>query len=209
MCMTRPSSFFFFFLPHFRSTHTAGYICRTDPLNSQSAMSVPSVGSRNPFVPPQSSLTFAAASSYASQALTFNVLFSIMDRSRLEQPSAAASSESDRHHHQHHPSPAWPAPLPEHPAGLPDSSIEAPAPASSSHFLASVGHSLAAFSLDPHLLAAASNCCPLCLQDYRPADTLCLLPCHSSHFFHHHCLSNWFIQYPTCPLCRTKFSAPN
>ncbi|KNZ52482.1 uncharacterized protein VP01_355g3 [Puccinia sorghi] len=150
-------------------------------------MSVPSVGSRNPFVPPQSSLTFSAASSYASQALTFNVLFSIMDRSRLQAAPLVEQPPSES-------SPTWPSLLPEYPAVHPHSTIDASAPtlhplASGSQFLASVGHTLAAFSLDSHLLAAASNCCPLCLQDYLPADSIWLLPCHPSHFFHHHCLS--------------------
>jgi len=55
--------------------------------------------------------------------------------------------------------------------------------------------------------------CPVCLDDFETAEELRHLPC--NHFFHPHCVRDWFSsqrdasQHRTCPICRSFLSNPN
>ncbi|KAI9625688.1 hypothetical protein H4Q26_016227 [Puccinia striiformis f. sp. tritici PST-130] len=62
-----------------------------------SNMSRPEAVSRNPFMPPPNTVTFSASSWATTQALTFNVLFSIIDQNRrsAEGEFAPSSPSSD------------------------------------------------------------------------------------------------------------------
>ncbi|POV99760.1 hypothetical protein PSHT_13389 [Puccinia striiformis] len=51
--------------------------------------------------------------------------------------------------------------------------------------LNSLGNALSAFSLSLHQTIST---CGMCLEDYQSDDLVLVLPCHSSHFFHRHCL---------------------
>lgn len=42
--------------------------------------------------------------------------------------------------------------------------------------------------------------CSICLSDFQPQDLMLRLPC--SHFYHKSCVSMWFSQHNTCPLCK-------
>ena len=42
--------------------------------------------------------------------------------------------------------------------------------------------------------------CSVCLSDFQPQDLMLRLPC--SHFYHKACVSMWFSQHNTCPLCK-------
>ena len=46
------------------------------------------------------------------------------------------------------------------------------------------------------------NCstCSICLSDFQPQDLMLRLPC--SHFYHKTCVSMWFSQHNSCPLCK-------
>ena len=63
-------------------------------------------------------------------------------------------------------------------------------------------------SADPSaaLLSARSDVtrdefsCAICLSDYQPLDLLLRLPC--AHVYHKSCVSAWFSQHNTCPLCK-------
>ncbi|KAA1086417.1 hypothetical protein PGT21_004397 [Puccinia graminis f. sp. tritici] len=165
-------------------------------------MSRSPVASRNPFVPPPNTVTFSAAS-WSSQGLTFNVLFSIMDRSRgfpVEQDFQSTSPDS-----------LWP--ISDQPWASTSSdtasSPNGPEPTESQHnidqVLNSIGQALSAFSLS--LQHAITNC-GMCLEDYKANDQVLVLPCHPSHFFHRHCLRDWFKEYLNCPMCRKKFGPP-
>ncbi|PLW04699.1 hypothetical protein PCANC_17706 [Puccinia coronata f. sp. avenae] len=162
-------------------------------------MSVSPLASRNPFVPPPNTVTFSAAS-WSSQGVTFNVLFSIMDRTREFpteqdfQPSSSADlwASSDE---------PW-SPFASNIVD-PSSDIEVSKTESNiDQILNSVGQALSAFSLS---LEHAITHCGMCLQDYKPNDQVLILPCHPTHFFHRDCLRDWFKEYLNCPLCRKKF----
>jgi len=42
--------------------------------------------------------------------------------------------------------------------------------------------------------------CSICLSDYQMDETLLRLPCY--HIYHKHCVTMWFQQHNTCPLCK-------
>lgn len=46
------------------------------------------------------------------------------------------------------------------------------------------------------------NCstCSICLSDFQPHDFMLRLPC--SHFYHKTCVTMWFSQHNSCPLCK-------
>ena len=43
--------------------------------------------------------------------------------------------------------------------------------------------------------------CHICLDDFSKADDIRNLPC--QHGFHTQCIDTWFMNRPTCPICRT------
>lgn len=46
--------------------------------------------------------------------------------------------------------------------------------------------------------------CSICLET-TGASAIARLPC--SHEFHVHCIKNWLVRSPTCPICRKEFYA--
>eukprot|EP00980_Cylindrotheca_fusiformis_P017462 scaffold5452_cov71-Cylindrotheca_fusiformis.AAC.1 len=45
--------------------------------------------------------------------------------------------------------------------------------------------------------------CPICLEPYRPGDTICVSKSpHCEHIFHRECISEWISEHNLCPLCR-------
>ncbi|KDQ10739.1 hypothetical protein BOTBODRAFT_115481, partial [Botryobasidium botryosum FD-172 SS1] len=49
--------------------------------------------------------------------------------------------------------------------------------------------------------------CPICLDDYKPLDTVLRIdPC--THFFHQDCLKQWLGTAATCPVCRGRVQGP-
>ncbi|KAI7945387.1 hypothetical protein MJO29_011775 [Puccinia striiformis f. sp. tritici] len=184
-------------------------ILDTQAQQVSSSMSRPEAVSRNPFMPPPNTVTFSASSWATTQALTFNVLFSIIDQNRhsAEGDFAPSSPSSDDG--------LWP------PSDRPwtsSSSFSQSTDTGNSQLdadhlhqynidqiLNSLGNALSAFSLSLHQTIST---CGMCLEDYQSDDLVLVLPCHSSHFFHRHCLRDWFKEYINCPLCRKKFD-PN
>ncbi|KAK9665257.1 hypothetical protein RND81_14G100600 [Saponaria officinalis] len=53
------------------------------------------------------------------------------------------------------------------------------------------------------LIKPDDNICPICLSDYRPRDTLKLLP-ECLHRFHAECIDQWLRSKGICPICRTS-----
>ncbi|KAI4302899.1 hypothetical protein MLD38_038594 [Melastoma candidum] len=47
------------------------------------------------------------------------------------------------------------------------------------------------------------DACPICLLDYRPSDTVKIIP-ECDHYFHEDCLDRWLRTKATCPLCRMQ-----
>ncbi|CAH8315599.1 unnamed protein product [Eruca vesicaria subsp. sativa] len=45
--------------------------------------------------------------------------------------------------------------------------------------------------------------CPICLNEFEDAETLCLIP-KCCHVFHPDCIDAWFRSHATCPLCRAN-----
>ncbi|WAQ90552.1 hypothetical protein PtA15_12A542 [Puccinia triticina] len=163
-------------------------------------MSRPPVASRNPFVPPPNTVTFSAAS-WSSQGLTFNVLFSITNRSRqfaMDQDIQSSSPDgmwpnSDQ---------PWTSVPSSNTITSPNNSEAPQAHYNIDQTLNSVGQALSAFSLS---LQRTITACAMCLEEYQSSDQVLVLPCHPSHFFHRDCLRDWFKEYLNCPLCRKKF----
>lgn len=48
-----------------------------------------------------------------------------------------------------------------------------------------------------------SECCSICLADYKDVDVVRVLP-DCGHMFHQNCIDPWLRMHPTCPLCRTS-----
>ncbi|KAJ7319713.1 hypothetical protein JRQ81_019224 [Phrynocephalus forsythii] len=42
--------------------------------------------------------------------------------------------------------------------------------------------------------------CAICIENYKPKDTLRILPC--KHVFHRHCIDPWLLDHRTCPMCK-------
>lgn len=53
--------------------------------------------------------------------------------------------------------------------------------------------------------ASDSQCCTICLADYRPDEEVMKLSC--SHFFHSDCISQWACLSQLCPVCRAQIAA--
>ncbi|XP_074293690.1 putative RING-H2 finger protein ATL21A [Silene latifolia] len=53
------------------------------------------------------------------------------------------------------------------------------------------------------LIKADNNACPICLSDYRPKETLKILP-ECLHRFHVECIDQWLSSKGVCPICRTS-----
>ena len=45
--------------------------------------------------------------------------------------------------------------------------------------------------------------CLVCLQDYKVGDPVTTLPA-CQHLFHSHCITNWLVRRPFCPMCRSN-----
>ncbi|KAH8373539.1 hypothetical protein KR200_010342 [Drosophila serrata] len=45
-----------------------------------------------------------------------------------------------------------------------------------------------------------SDCCAICIEAYKPTDTIRILPC--KHEFHKNCIDPWLIEHRTCPMCK-------
>ncbi|XP_032596863.1 protein goliath isoform X2 [Drosophila grimshawi] len=45
-----------------------------------------------------------------------------------------------------------------------------------------------------------SDCCAICIESYKPADIIRILPC--KHEFHKNCIDPWLIEHRTCPMCK-------
>ncbi|XP_030375431.1 protein goliath isoform X2 [Scaptodrosophila lebanonensis] len=45
-----------------------------------------------------------------------------------------------------------------------------------------------------------SDCCAICIEAYKPADIIRILPC--KHEFHKTCIDPWLIEHRTCPMCK-------
>ncbi|XP_022222940.2 protein goliath [Drosophila obscura] len=45
-----------------------------------------------------------------------------------------------------------------------------------------------------------SDCCAICIETYKPTDTIRILPC--KHEFHKNCIDPWLIEHRTCPMCK-------
>ncbi|XP_062130609.1 E3 ubiquitin-protein ligase goliath [Drosophila sulfurigaster albostrigata] len=45
-----------------------------------------------------------------------------------------------------------------------------------------------------------SDCCAICIESYKPADIIRILPC--KHEFHKTCIDPWLIEHRTCPMCK-------
>ncbi|KAF9946879.1 hypothetical protein BGZ70_002981 [Mortierella alpina] len=48
--------------------------------------------------------------------------------------------------------------------------------------------------------------CAICLGDYRPDETIRLLPC--QHHFHLECVDQWLLTDKSCPLCKHDIDKP-
>lgn len=46
-------------------------------------------------------------------------------------------------------------------------------------------------------------CCPICLSDYEPKETLRSIP-ECNHYFHADCIDEWLKLNGSCPLCRNS-----
>ncbi|KNF03383.1 hypothetical protein PSTG_03324 [Puccinia striiformis f. sp. tritici PST-78] len=46
------------------------------------------------------------------------------------------------------------------------------------------------------------DACSICQDDYTSADSIIVLPCHSSHHFHRRCIETWLHLHLDCPNCR-------
>uniref|UniRef100_A0A8D0E8Q7 Ring finger protein 149 n=1 Tax=Salvator merianae TaxID=96440 RepID=A0A8D0E8Q7_SALMN len=51
----------------------------------------------------------------------------------------------------------------------------------------------------PELDVDAENCA-VCIENYKPKDTVRILPC--KHVFHRHCIDPWLLEHRTCPMCK-------
>ena len=49
--------------------------------------------------------------------------------------------------------------------------------------------------------------CTICLEDFTDEDRVTPLPCDERHYFHSHCIEDWFRRNDSCPLCKQTFSA--
>ncbi|XP_053165747.1 E3 ubiquitin-protein ligase RNF149 [Hemicordylus capensis] len=52
---------------------------------------------------------------------------------------------------------------------------------------------------DQGLDISAENCA-VCIENYKPKDTVRILPC--KHVFHRHCIDPWLLGHSTCPMCK-------
>ncbi|XP_047968961.1 putative RING-H2 finger protein ATL21A [Salvia hispanica] len=50
---------------------------------------------------------------------------------------------------------------------------------------------------------ASDVCCPICLSDYQPKETLKSIP-ECNHYFHAECVDEWLKLNGSCPVCRTR-----
>jgi hypothetical protein len=48
------------------------------------------------------------------------------------------------------------------------------------------------------------NECSICFEEQHNISGIQLSQCR--HFFHQHCITRWFQNNPSCPLCRTNYS---
>ena len=46
--------------------------------------------------------------------------------------------------------------------------------------------------------------CAICMERFRPADTVSPLPCHVNHLFHTGCIRPWLLRNRSCPLCKAE-----
>ena len=45
--------------------------------------------------------------------------------------------------------------------------------------------------------------CVICMEGFKPGDTLTVLKCNPNHYFHNHCIESWVKEGKnTCPICR-------
>ena len=49
-------------------------------------------------------------------------------------------------------------------------------------------------------IKAKCTCCNVCLDDYSPDDEVLKLKC--EHIYHADCISGWFKEKKSCPICR-------
>lgn len=49
--------------------------------------------------------------------------------------------------------------------------------------------------------------CPICLVEYKKGDMVTPLPCDVRHYFHTHCIEDWFHTEQSCPLCKVAVTA--
>ncbi|POV99888.1 hypothetical protein PSHT_13343, partial [Puccinia striiformis] len=54
----------------------------------------------------------------------------------------------------------------------------------------------------------ATDPCPICQDDYLPADSIIILHCHITHRFHRRCIETWLILNLHCPICRAAVGIP-
>ncbi|KAI0780368.1 hypothetical protein BD413DRAFT_607684 [Trametes elegans] len=54
---------------------------------------------------------------------------------------------------------------------------------------------------------ATDDMCPICLDNYQPADDCLRIP-HCSHWFHEGCIQQWLKTARTCPVCRGRVVRP-
>lgn len=48
--------------------------------------------------------------------------------------------------------------------------------------------------------------CIICQAEFKEDDLMTPLPCHTSHCYHHQCITSWFGTKVECPQCRHPFT---
>ncbi|XVE63432.1 hypothetical protein DITRI_Ditri07aG0020200 [Diplodiscus trichospermus] len=64
------------------------------------------------------------------------------------------------------------------------------------------------FSKDTNATDLASDCCVICLDEFRQGQ-LCRNLDGCGHFFHRKCLDAWLMKVAACPICRTRVCLDN
>jgi hypothetical protein len=66
-------------------------------------------------------------------------------------------------------------------------------------------HKVRAFRAQQFSFIQPSGACGVCLEEFQKEQLYRQLPC--QHNFHESCISSWFAEKDTCPLCRGKCSS--